>query len=433
MKDAVIQSLLWSFQATSWGKSVWTYSYVVRLLAFYGVGEPNIARRVYQELGEHFTKVDAVTGKRVLSGDYDGVFNATCTMLEVLNIFTQMYDKPFAVDLPYELKEVIDSAENWMIQKVKSGAVFDQDICYCVLYLIRFGKFRALDRTVKTTLVSLFERLLEKIAEEVLSGSINGRSSIDLSRVYRTLCGLSLEKAVAQDKAVSYLDQIESTLRTRQDIHGNWKHISETSEITLMLLEAHSSRCNINHELTTVNTLIANGIVALHSQYSVNANMWADDIGVTAKAMHAIGLYDRVFNFSINDFFSDLKIHHESTVRMSEDLTKERIGYFYRVIDGLERNKEVSSRHLIESESGASSIRRRLSRTRYALASSLAMLVATISISGLFIGILYLDHKDILVKELGDWRTVLESAVAGVIAAVVLSETFRWFSKRFKE
>jgi hypothetical protein len=28
---------------------------------------------------------------------------------------------------------------------------------------------------------------------------------------------------------------------------------------------------------------------------------------------------------------------------------------------------------------------------------------------------------------------VLESAVAGVIAAVVLSETFRWFSKRFKE
>jgi hypothetical protein len=430
MKDAVILSILSSFQTTGWGKSVWTYSYVSDLLDFYRVQERYIAKGIYQELERHFTKADAATGNRTLSGDYDGVFNATCKMLDVLNVFTQTYGDDLGKDLPYEPKAVITSAEAWMLARVEKGAVFDQDICYCVLYLMRFGKFTVLDAPVRTRLMSVFTSLLTRIAEEVLSGGIVRRSSVDLCRVHQALCRLSTDKAVAPKELPSYIAQIESTLRARQDIHGNWKNISETAEITLMLLESYNARANINIDLNMLNTLIANGIVALESQYNANASMWADDIGATAKAMHAIALYDRVFQFSINDFFSDLKIHRERALGMPEELTKERIGNFYRVIDDLGREKDLLSREVIQIKGQTHKIRSTLSKTRYALTSTIAVLVGTLAIMGLFGGILYVDHRDILIKVLGDWRTVLEGAVAGVIATVVLSEAVRLLSKK---
>lgn len=432
MKDAVIEALLSSYQPTSWGRSVWTYSYVVSLLEFYDVRNVSVARRVYRELELHFTKIDAVSGRRLFSGDYDGVFNATCKMLEVLNIFAAMYGDSIGHADNRDCRSVIAAAERWMLNRVDAGAVFDQDICYCFLYLTRFRRFTSLNSTSKAKLLQLFEQLLARIAEEIMSGRIVGRSSVDLCRVHQTLCTLTVENAIGSHKAIPYLSQIESTLRTRQDIHGNWKHISETSEITLMLLQAYPSRSNVQHDMNIVNTLIGNAVLALHSQHNAKTSMWADDIAVTAKAMNAIGLYDRVFNLSVNDFFSDLSLSNDPHASESEDLTKERIAYFYRVIDSLEDEKDAVFRQLKESEDKSDRMRRDLQRARYGLASALAILVGTVALLGLLVGIFYVDQKDILLKELGDWRTVLEGAVAGVIAAVILSELFRWLSRRLR-
>jgi hypothetical protein len=242
-----------------------------------------------------------------------------------------------------------------------------------------------------------------------------------------------MEKMVATDNLAAYLTQIESTLRDRQDPHGNWKHISETAEITLMLLEAYDARSKIDHELHTINTVITKGVEALHSQYNARTGLWADDIAATAKAMNAIGLYDKLFNFSINDFFSDLKLHQEPTVELCDEQTKERIGMFYRVIDGLEKEKSAVTRQLKEKESAISKMQRRLFRTKNALFSSLTLLVGTASFLILLLILLYVDHRDVLLSTLNDWRVVIKDGIVALIVALAASETIRWLNKRFKD
>ena len=433
MKDAVVHSLLLSFQANFWGKSVWTYSYVLKLLFFYGVKEPNIVSKLYQELSHHFLRSQPATGKGVQYGDYDGVFNATCKMLEVLNILKTMYGNTVDDQHSFKTNDIILLAEDWINWKVMEGAVFDQDICYYAIYLKQCERIAALDSTIKEILVRLFEQLLTKIAEEILSGRIAGRSSVDLCRIHQTLCFLATEKMAATDNLVAYLTQFESILLGRQDAHGSWKHISETAEITLMLLESHNSRSRIEHELHTINTMIAKGIEALHSQYNGITGMWAEDIGATAKAMNAIGLYDKFFNFSINDFFSDLKLHRESAAELSADLTKERIGYFFKLIDRLETEKANANRNLKESEFVISNIQRKVSRAQYALATIVTLFVGTASLLFLLVFILYTDHREVLFKTLEDWRIVLKDGVVAFIFAVGATELIRRLNKRLKD
>ena len=129
---------------------------------------------------------------------------------------------------------------------------------------------------------------------------------------------LTMFENSAETKAVSYLKKIEAVFGERQDLYGNWKNISETAEITAMLLEIHELRSNIGASTNTLNTLITRGIEILHSQYDSQTNMWSDDLGTTAKAMYAIGMYDDKFNFAINDFFVDLKNNQEKTSKSAK-------------------------------------------------------------------------------------------------------------------
>jgi hypothetical protein len=431
LKDAVIRSLLCSFQSTKWGKSVWTYSYIVKLLAFYQVKQAKIAKELYRETSLHFTKVES--GKRILTGDYDGVFNATCKMLEVLNILSQMYGDSFKEDIVYGLNDVINSAETWVLERFNAGAVFDQDICYLLLYLTRVGSFITLDKSVKLSLVNAFEVLLTKIAEEVWSHKVHDRSSADLCRVYQTLCILTVENMLAVDKAVNYLTQIETTLRDRQDSYGNWKQISETAEITLTLLESHPARAKIGYEMNAINTLIAKGIEALHSQYDIETNMWASDISTTAKAMNAIALYDKIFNFSINDFLSDFKLHREYVTGNADDLTIERIGFFYNAIDRLEKDKELVSRKLKESEIKLSHVHKNAINTKFALALTIEMLVGLAFFLGLFVLVLYVKHKNTLLEIFSDWQNVLADGIIALICALAATRIAQWIKSKVKE
>ncbi len=87
LKDAVVQNLLSDYLSGSWNKSVWIYSYILKLIEFFDFDIPVVAKRLYRELSGHFTKKDEATGESELTGCYDNVFNATCKMLEILNYF----------------------------------------------------------------------------------------------------------------------------------------------------------------------------------------------------------------------------------------------------------------------------------------------------------------------------------------------------------
>lgn len=433
MKDSVIQNLLSNYLSTSWNKSVWTYSYILTLIDSFDLNIPIIAKKVYEELSLHFTKTETVTGKTELTGDYDNVFNATCKMLEILNYFQRKYRDSVSSVSSYKIENVIKAAEAWALSRIDSGAVFDQDVCYCLLYLVKYDRYDALSDNTKKKLSQLFTQLLTNIIEEILTMKIDRRSSVDLCRVHQTLCILTLHNIYTIEKTTTYLDKIEAILKERQDVYGNWKNISETSEITAMLLDAYDLRSKISTPMSTINTLITKGIEVLYSQFNPRTNMWSDDLGTTAKAMYAIGIYDKIFNFAINDFFVDLKNNQESKVDIKEEIRFDRVSNFYQTIDSLEKQKEILNKDIMIKEKDILILSKKISRSRRFSLVLVSVLISLLFIVVLTFAILYLNYREVLFTILGDWQSHFVAGFIGFIMSVVLTAIYSLFNEKIRE
>lgn len=308
LKDGVIRNLLNAHSINGWNNSVWTYSYIAKLLEFFDVTEPCIARRVFIEMGNHFAKGDEQSGGSELIGSYDNVVNATCKMLEVLQYFRSRYGEASMSDgARHDIGSVILRGEEWLAERLRSGGVADHDVCYCLIYFAKSGRLTQLDAATVAGLNNLLTRLLASIGEEMLSDDIYYRSSVELARVHQALCVTPESPTFPHARILLYLQNIENALASRQDPFGNLANVSETAEVTSILLEGYDARTRIDPNTSTVGQLLTGGIQALYSHFDPRTFTWGDDLNATAKAMYAIGAYDRRFNFAINDFFADLR------------------------------------------------------------------------------------------------------------------------------
>lgn len=433
MKDVVIENLLSSYLTSHWNNSVWTYSYILNLFDFFDVDIPIITEKVYQELSTHFTKKDESTGKTELTGDYDNVFNATCKLLEILSYFQEKNTNIIDEGSPYKLGNVIQIADSWLLNKIDSGTVFDQDVCYSLLYLLKNGKYDSLKDSIKNKVTQLLAQLLTSIIEEIMSMRIESRSSVDLCRIHQTLCMLTLHKTFSTEKTITYLDKIESILKERQDIYGNWKNISETAEITAMLLEIYELRSNINTPTNTINILITKGIEVLYSQFNSRTNMWSDDLSTTAKAMYAIGMYDKIFNFAINDFFFDLRRNQELKIEITEEINIDKIGNFYQTIDRLEKEKETQSKKVMENEKSILAMRKKVSSNKKLSLALFATLISLLFVLILIFTILYVSYNEIFFTILGDWKSHFVAGFIGFVMTVILTAMYNSFNEKIRE
>jgi hypothetical protein len=402
------------YLTSSWNKSVWTYSYILKLIEFFDFDIPIVAKRVYRELSNHFTKKDEATGRSDLTGCYDNVFNATCKMLEILNYFQNKYQDVSHDDSLHVIDDVIQSADTWILGKIEAESIVDQDICYCLLYLLKNGRYDSLDDTIKAKLT----KLLANVIEESLALKTQSRSSIDLCRVYQTLCMLRTNETLVGKKTVTYLRKIESILKERQDASGIWKNISDTAEITAMLIETYELRSAIDTSLNTINTLITKGIEVLHSQFNPRTNMWSDDLGTTAKAMYAIGAYDKQFNFAINDFFLDLKTNQETRIELNEETNIGRIASLYETIDELEKEKKFLNEQSMADRQSNVVTGNKLSKARRFSSLLMATWLSSLFLLGLIFTILWLTHRNVLGAILSDWSSYF---IAGFFSLVTFA------------
>ena len=418
MKDDVIREIICDYSSNKWNKSVWTYNYIAKLIDFFDISVPNVIPKVYEELGKHFTK----NGKLV--GHYDNIVNATCKMLELLHYFVNKYGKDnFAT--PFPIEKVIEGAEKWIVNKINTpNAVHDQDICYCLLYLIKCQKYNSLEANTKRALKNSFNDLIRNILTETLSSEMKNRSNIDLCRIYQTLFILPADICSDNDKR-RYIETIETILKERQDSYGNWKNISETSEITTMLLEVYENRMIINNNNDSINVLIIRSIEALHIQFDVKTNTWNNDTNTTAKAMYAIGLYNKKFNFSINDFFGDLN-QRETKFKTATAENTGKIDKLYRDIDTLHNAKQLLNQKIMADKKTI-----RITRTfsLFMLALSLSLLF----IVGLTFIILSINYKETLYAIWADWAKYFVAGFFSLVVASVGTAIYAYFSKNIKK
>lgn len=416
MKDAVIQNIVSGYFKTKWNKSVWTYSYIINLIKFFECNIPNVIKEVYAESSKHFTKNNQLTG------DYDGVVNATCKMLEILSYFEENY----AINLfekPYPILDVIESANSWLLNRINTNAVFDQDICYCLLYFFKHNLYDSLDSTIQQKLINSLHQLIAEIVRETWSSNIENRSSIDLVRIYQILC--MCPEQVSINNKESDIEKIEKILKDRQDNYGNWKNINETAEIAGMLLEVYDYRIEINKGTDILNILIAKSIEILYCQFDTKTSMWANDLNTTAKAMYAIGLYDERFNFSINDFFGDLN-NREIKDFSSGHIGIEGINNLYREINQSQKNEKSLKKEIIKGKKTLSRIR---NLSLWILGLFLSLLFITIS---LFV-ILFVDYNDTLLKILEKWAGYFIAGFFSLVVASIGITIYSHLSKKIKK
>jgi hypothetical protein len=251
---------------------------------------------------------------------------------------------------------------------------------------------------------------------------MGNRSSIDLCRIHQTLCILPADINSETDKK-SYIEKLETILKARQDNYGNWKNISETSEIIVMLLDTYDNRVAVSNKLETINILINKGIELLYFQFDTITNSWNKDINTTAKAMYAIGLYNKKFNFSINDFFVDLN-KRETKIAYTENI--EKIDQLYNNIYQLNKEKQISNKQLMIKDRKIHNI---TNFTLFLLALSLSLLFVV----GLIFIILFINYKDILLKIVTAWADYF---IAGFFSLIVLSigtAIYAYLSKNIKK
>jgi hypothetical protein len=408
MKDEVIQKILSEYVSNSWHKSVWTYSYIINLIKFFDIDIPVIAKGIYEEMIKHFTKKDEHNGKVELVGNYDNVFNATCKMAEILSYFQDKYQETVDKDSQYKIDEVLKQTDEWVISKIESSSISDQDICYGVLYLLSCEGYRSISDFTKIKL----SQLIDKILAETIQIQIDETPTIDLCRIYQATCQL-LEHGIFTDKKYTqYLKKIEIILSERQDLYGNWKNLSETSEIVVMLMNVYAIRTNIDSSLNALNIVITKAVEILHSQFNSISNSWGDDLNTNAKAMNGVGAYNKIFNFAINDFFLDLN-HHQTNVALMSGTDIGIIDGFYRNIDALEKEKVQLTKNIFDSENKILFGQKKLRISKMSSLIAVLMVFSLLFLSALLLHGLFTNHKEILSEIFNRYK---EAFIGGFIA-----------------
>ncbi len=158
--------------------------------------------------------------------------SATCKMAEILSYFQIKYQENVSKDSQFKIDEVLKQTDEWVISKIKSGSVTDQDICYGAIYLLSCEGYRSISDSDRTQL----GQLVDNILIQTIQYKINETPTIDLCRIYQATCQLISHGVFTGKPSIQNIKKIESVLSDRQDIYGNWKNISETSEIATMLI-----------------------------------------------------------------------------------------------------------------------------------------------------------------------------------------------------
>lgn len=323
IKGETINWIMGRFYPSFWGKSVWSYSYALSMMQELNIDYSSLFPFIYEELSTHFCK------KGVIEGNYDNVINATSKLLEILSL-VEKNSSSFTGEVfeKYPIETIKKLASDWLITKLDDNRMSEFDLMYVLVSLYR-------SNLVKSSTV---RQKIEEKAKGLMTiyktkGYIN-YSNISLCQLLRLIQELLASNAIPADAAKADADQISEVLVKRQDEFGEWRNLSETAEVALLLLDIERNSPNASALLSLLGESVNRAIGRLYQTYDNRNYSWAMDINTTVKAIHAIGLFDKVKNFSANDFFSEIivhfrRIHIMETIESSNHATLSYIDTIY--------------------------------------------------------------------------------------------------------
>ncbi len=287
------------FYPNLWGKSVWTYAYCICMMKTLGIDFISLVPVIYEELSLHFCK------KGIIDGSYDNVINASCKLLEILSVIIE-----YSVELDDEIfrKFPIDAlkakVEQWLVEKIYDDNNSEYDKLYILVSLYKTGYMNCIE-TDKMNEIN--NKANEVIRIHQTKGFVN-YSNIILCQILYLVKELFIIGFLPEDFSFKICEEIITELKLRQSDTGVWRNISETAEVSIYLLELEMGGENKLFPINILNENVIKAISFLYQNYDNDKYCWYEDVNTSVKAVHAIGLYDKVKNFSANDFFYDISI-----------------------------------------------------------------------------------------------------------------------------
>jgi hypothetical protein len=288
--DLVIDSsVLWlssKFVGEMWGSSFWITYDVVLMMSDIGVNVSPYIEAIVKDIKKHFVEYS-----------YDGVIGATCGMLELFVILKHRYPKEFKKT--GFTNPDIQGITDWIFARFDSLSTFDQQTVILTLSRINeAGYYQGkLDQNGK----------YRKFSTEVLL-SFNLENLPNLSEM--DICrGISL--CLLSDDREAEITELLLELQRVQSPSGRWTNIGRTAHVVVFLISNISKIKNILADRTNIDDTIYNGILYLRSEFNAEGSNWNNEIQATANAIHAIGLHNRLYKYSTQDFFKTLEIESD--------------------------------------------------------------------------------------------------------------------------
>lgn len=281
-------SVLWvnsKFPNKMWNNSFWTTYDILFMLSEIGVDIKTYITPILKDVKRHF------------GGDsYDGVTGATCGLIEVMILLQKSFRKELESE-NYTDKE-LNGMINWVVDKFESQSIYDKQTVILTLtkYKSQIDSVIRFDDEDKK-----FQILKKFIKDDFELGSWNENyTETDLCRRI-SLCLLNTNKGKEINESINYL-------KKNQTVVGKWTNTGRTANVLIFLLENFEKLESISEINVRIDDMIYNGILYLRSEYDWKKSNWDNDIQATAKAIHAIGLYNKHFKYSTQDFFKTLEI-----------------------------------------------------------------------------------------------------------------------------
>ncbi|WP_316186254.1 MULTISPECIES: hypothetical protein [unclassified Bradyrhizobium] len=224
-----------------------------------------------------------------IEGSYDGVMGATCGLLELLLMIRSSNAR--------ELRDAgvtderIEATLNWIFDNFSKFSIYDKQTAALTLTRLNLSSERLERHSELPYIVDHIRSIRQNFSAE---------TELDICRKIAVLI-LCYENT----EAISLLVE----LKQMQSSDGMWVSTKRTAFVLLFLLQSVLPWCP-PQEKGRIDEMIFSGVNFLRSQYDDKVRNWGQDLQITAKALHAIGLYNRLYGYSTQDFFERIRLEN---------------------------------------------------------------------------------------------------------------------------
>lgn len=411
-----------SFHPNLWGRSIWTYNYVLPMMLDLGIDVAPYLPFVFADISEHVPPAISPLAS------YDNVPNASTQMLEILGgIFLRAAFTPDHRQGQLSPKELFDGCATWILGKLLGARAQPlRDLLYMLNSLSRVSYMKTVNEEVRERIWTTANDTLKRYRDHAYRLC----DTIELTQVLELALVLGVEGPSSEPGLDGDITSILSVLRSRQGSDGEWRNISETGEVTLSLVRLAQQHPRLTDDDDATEAILQ-GVGFLLRDFDPRLGNWKDDINATAKAAHALALFDKHSGLSASDFFADIQARIE--LRADAEALESGLTHQGALLTHLFRNEGALTETANQLAAAQAMLRTqgsRLRRHRVIIFGAAVVALVTGSTLALVLGILFLSYRDVATKLLGDWHGYLISAFVGIVFTLAFMGVYSMTKER---